>query len=714
MNRPSGILRGILLPLLTLLLLSVGGPSRAEEHQQETDSLRQLLTNLSGKERLDVLKRLTYLSQFSENSSYNRKCIIDFLIEAQRQHDLKAEGDARVSLIGYFFNRLILDSLVSEVPKQMEFFRKNGQWDRFYYAWRAKIEYYAFDQHYSLALHEAETMNRDAKERKDDYGMAYSNYCLGLVYENMGNHEEAIKAFKLCLEHKELDNRLARSAYFNTCEALAAQKEYVQLLLYADSYWKSIVASHPGWSAERLESTPQATSYYTFLAQAHTGVGHWDEAKKYLDKALPNAKKRTNQWHHMLCALTSYHLARENHAEALKYSEELLELSKEMKVEMRLSKAEELRSDALLAAGRYQEAAKLLKNIHERDRKNNSAEMQRQLTEMSTLFNVNELMLQGQLTRSRYITGFIAVLTLALFAYGLLLFRSDRRLKKAHHALQTAHTKLEDAYGKLEETTTAKERIESELRIARDIQMGLVPQTFPAFPDRTDIDLYAAIRPARMVGGDLYDYVIQNNHLYFCLGDVSGKGVPASLFMTVACNLFRITAGQLLPPDEMAERMNNALARNNENGMFVTMFIGVIDLSTGHMDFCNCGHNPPALIQGEQSTFIELEPNAPLGLWPGLNYDGQSIENIDGEPLFIYSDGLNEAENKEHAQFGDERLLATLDRHPFENAHKTIEEMLEEVDKHVAGAEPSDDLTILCLRVNIRQSAEAPASSPTA
>ena len=181
--------------------------------------------------------------------------------------------------------------------------------------------------------------------------------------------------------------------------------------------------------------------------------------------------------------------------------------------------------------------------------------------------------------------------------------------------------------------------------------------------------------------------------LYFALGDVSGKGVPASLFMAQATRLFHTLAKQQLPPAEMATRMNGELAEDNEQGMFITMFIGLLNLQTGHLDFCNAGHNPPVL----NGQFIDMIPNAPIGLWPGLDYEGEEVDDISGKPLFIYTDGLNEAENRQQEQFTDERLLQILQTTPFESAQQTVELIKAEVEQHRDGAEPNDDLTMLCI-----------------
>ena len=149
----------------------------------------------------------------------------------------------------------------------------------------------------------------------------------------------------------------------------------------------------------------------------------------------------------------------------------------------------------------------------------------------------------------------------------------------------------------LKQTTAQKASIEHELKVASDIQMAMVPRKFPAFPERDDIDLFAAMVPAKEVGGDLYDYFILDEQLYFCIGDVSGKGIPASLLMAVTRNLFRIIAQQGHTPESIAMQINSVLSRDNEQGMFVTMFIGQIDLKDGVLRYCNCGHNPPVIVR---------------------------------------------------------------------------------------------------------------------
>ena len=248
----------------------------------------------------------------------------------------------------------------------------------------------------------------------------------------------------------------------------------------------------------------------------------------------------------------------------------------------------------------------------------------------------------------------------------------------------------------LKQTTAQKASIESELKVASDIQMSMVPRIFPAFPNRPDIDLYASMTPAKEVGGDLYDFFVQDERLYFCVGDVSGKGIPASLFMAVTRNLFRIVAQQGRSPEEIATQINLILSHDNEQNMFVTMFIGCADLKTGHLDYCNCGHNAP-LIDGQ---FMKLQyTNRPIGIWEEGGFIGESIDDIRGRQMLIYTDGLNEAENPQKQLFGEHRLQELMAGALSLNSEQVIDMLQEAVERHRDGAAPNDDLTLLCLKL---------------
>ena len=323
------------------------------------------------------------------------------------------------------------------------------------------------------------------------------------------------------------------------------------------------------------------------------------------------------------------------------------------------------------------------------------------MAELATIYNTNEKEAEiarqrANMTKMLFISAssVMALILIFLVIYVFNRRKAAKRLHVAHTKLEEAHTKLKSAYDQLEVTTKAKERIESELRIARDIQKSMVPSTFPK---HAGMDIYASMHPAKEVGGDLYSYLLQGDELYFCVGDVSGKGVPASLFMAQATRLFSTLAAQHMMPAEIATRMNNALTENNEQGMFITMFMGLLDFKSGRLTFCNAGHNPPILGVDGHDHFMNMEPNAPLGLWSDIDYVGETIDNIKGKLLLVYTDGLNEAENRQQQQFGDDRLLDILNHHHFNSARHTIEYLEEEIEKHRDGAEPNDDLTMLCI-----------------
>ena len=323
--------------------------------------------------------------------------------------------------------------------------------------------------------------------------------------------------------------------------------------------------------------------------------------------------------------------------------------------------------------------------------------------ELATIYDTQQKEAQiarqrEEMTRIQMIAVVVALGLIVCFLFFYILNRrkASHRLKAAHAKLEEAHGQLKVAYDQLEDTTKAKERIESELRIARNIQATMVPSVFP---NREGLDLFASMTPAREVGGDLYDYLLLDDQLYFCVGDVSGKGVPASLFMAQAIRLFRSIAKQRHTPATIATRINNELTEDNEEGMFVTMFIGLVNLKTGRLDYCNAGHNPPVLGVDGNDRFMEVESNAPIGLWPELEYVGEYVETIKGQMLLVYSDGLNEAENRQQQQFGDDHLLDILNRQHFHSSKALIDHLNAEVVRHRDGAEPNDDLTMLSLMI---------------
>lgn len=269
------------------------------------------------------------------------------------------------------------------------------------------------------------------------------------------------------------------------------------------------------------------------------------------------------------------------------------------------------------------------------------------------------------------------------------------------HSFSEMQQSLVNYIEKIKSTSAEKASIERELYVARDIQMSMVPRVFPPFPEREDIDLFASMTPAKEVGGDLYDFFVENECLYFCIGDVSGKGVPASLFMAVTRNLFRVIAQQGNSPEEIAKSINHALSAENDQGMFVTMFVGKVNLKTGELTYCNCGHNPPVVCEpGKEARFLPMQyVNLALGTWDGFEFQGERIPDIREWKILLYTDGLNEAENPRYELFGNDRLIQLMNGVSQLDAEGIIQMLQEEVERHRSGASPNDDLTLLSLTV---------------
>ena len=252
----------------------------------------------------------------------------------------------------------------------------------------------------------------------------------------------------------------------------------------------------------------------------------------------------------------------------------------------------------------------------------------------------------------------------------------------------------------LKATTAQKASIESELKVAHDIQMSMLPKTFPPFPERNDVDVYGTLTPAKGVGGDLFDFYIRDERLFFCIGDVSGKGIPAALVMAMTRSLFRNISSYASQPASIVYALNNALSDSNDTSMFVTIFVGVLNLANGQLQYCNAGHNIPLLV-GRGVGTLPCESNVPVGIISGFKFSQQEIYVDPQTTIFLFTDGLNEAENATHGQFGDARIHEVAQRVLVEIQHQPLNiiyEMNEAVHNFVAGAEQSDDLTMLAIQ----------------
>ena len=251
---------------------------------------------------------------------------------------------------------------------------------------------------------------------------------------------------------------------------------------------------------------------------------------------------------------------------------------------------------------------------------------------------------------------------------------------------------------RLAEAQVREARIGSELHVARKIQREMLPKTWPPFPERGDLDIYGILEPAREVGGDLFDFFIRDEKLYFCIGDVSGKGIPSAMVMSVVRALFRTFSEKMSDPARIVEGLNAEACRGNESTMFVTFFLGILDLPTGHLRYCNAGHDHPVLLS-ERAELLDAKSNLPIGVFPDTRYEAQDCMVAPGITVFLYTDGLTEAKNLRRKAFSRERMLSVLEGFSGKaDSRALLEGVTASVRAFIGKAEQSDDLTMLAIR----------------
>jgi sigma-B regulation protein RsbU (phosphoserine phosphatase) len=278
--------------------------------------------------------------------------------------------------------------------------------------------------------------------------------------------------------------------------------------------------------------------------------------------------------------------------------------------------------------------------------------------------------------------------------------RSQDEVGKLTKAFSAMNSALKQYITNLTETTAAKERIQSELKLATDIQASLLPRIFPPFPDRADIELYALMEPAKEVGGDFYDFFFLDDHrICLVIGDVSDKGVPAALYMMVAKTLLKSEALRDASPAEILERVNSILALDNESSMFVTVFCAILDTDNGALSCANAGHLPPVFLKpGEAAVYHRFNPGFVLGPMPGISYQTEQLTLQPGDLFLLYTDGVNEAVDPDKNEFGEQRLLDCVNKTGAGQPEAIIHAIRTEVLQFANGAPQSDDITMLAIR----------------
>ena len=600
---------------------------------------------------------------------------LSFQLVAQ---DVRQELEKERVAMYRYYNTDSVDLFMTATERLMKLALETGDEKVFYTTWsnRAMYLFRKVSREQGLAM--AKELREYADKHDSKYGFYSATSISGTMLSSMGQNVLAEKHYLESVEyiHRYFPEESAAASLIGLAKICDNKHDYQKMIQYAEQ-----ALAEPNLNPIHR----QAALGYICIAIGHQQNGPDDVArfnKAYEEWAAQQKQTQTNGG---LMGVVRYYHEKVNgrYAEALKEAQKID------------SKANRLAytSEAYALLGDYKNAYNIVREYKRFSDSVNTVSVRKQASEYADQLGVARAENEAKdlrITNQRQLLVMLAVIALLVIVFlTIYLLRRRQQIKQ-----------LKTAYDQLEETTTAKERIESELRIARDIQMAMVPSTFPPFPERNDIDLYATMLPARAVGGDFYDFFLLGDRLYFCVGDVAGKGVPASMTMAVMVNLFRTIAKEGVLPTGIATRLNDALASNNENATFVTAFIGMIDLCSGRLDFCNAGHNPPIIINAQHSDYMPIESNVVIGLWPDYEFVGEHIDDIRHKPLLVYTDGVNEAENKLHEQFGEDRLLEIVKENRFENARRMVELVQSEIGKHVSGADSSDDKTLLCIHIS--------------
>jgi len=605
-----------------------------------------------------------------------------------------ADGDDRIAQLEKemyrYYSSSAIDSFMLITDQLIEACRKAGpsQERLFYKAWSNQAIYSFNRVNRTRGLELAQQIHDYAYQHDSKFGLYTSTYALATMSSTLRHFAQAEHEFTEAInyQHRFFPDESAAAPYLGMAKIYVNLKKPEKVLD----------------CARKALAEPNVIMQHKLSAWSHICIAYNDEkySRDDFNRAYAEREKLKHDIGHddNFGPVVNFYHAMKNgrYAEALDIATNIQ------------GGADRLGfiSEAYASLGDYRQAYLYrMRHMEYRDSVN-TAEVQKMSYEYATQIDVTRAENEAKdLRLSKLDLQIQAAMVIFLITLAFFIFYYFRRRKQMQE--------LRHAYNQLADTTTAKERIDSELRIARNIQMSMVPQTFPAFPDRRDIDLHAAIVPAKEVGGDLYDFFLQDDRLCFCVGDVSGKGIPASLTMAVAVNLFRTVAKEGFSPEVIATKLNDTMSANNENAVFVTMFIGIIDLKTGNLDYCNCGHNSPVYGERRMHTsqtvfrFLDVESNVPIGLWPNYTFVGGHLDDIRGSSLFVYTDGVNEAENRLQEQFGEKRMLRVLrestqpfgERTPKTRSHFLIDEMKCALDAFVDGAEQSDDLTMLCISI---------------
>lgn len=550
---------------------------------------------------------------------------------------------------------------------------KEGEEEQFYNAWNQQITYALNNVGTSEAIRMIKEMRDDVEEHDSKYGFYLVTFLNAHIAKNLGMNERAGQLVQQAITYRKryLPNmKPTLQRYFFLARLYGDRHQGDKVIHILDS-----ALQLKGWTKE------EEVILWSLKCNAVTHQEKVDTAKffRYYEQMHEVIKKNGYQGNAAIFTECHYAEYRHDYPRLMTLAQSIADKGERLRYKI----------TAYDKLGRKHEALDSLKVYSNWIRHQYSDEV-RKLAEISVLElessraenEAETLRLTNQrMILTVIISGFI-ILTLILALY------IRRRLIQIRQ--------LRVAYDQLESVTAQKERIESELRISREIQMSMVPANFSVCPD---IDIYASMTPAKAVGGDLYDFFIIDDLFYFCIGDVSGKGVPAALFMAVTKSLFRAYSSEERMPDHIVSRMNLTQSENNKKHMFVTLFVGILDLKSGLLRYCNAGHEAPLIIDNEVHE-LPVIPNLPVGALRRATYQMQTAVVEPHSTILLYTDGLSEAMDADQQLYGRDRIVEEVQQacQAGQYAPKTvIEQLTQSVHVFVGDTEQSDDITMLAL-----------------
>jgi len=578
-------------------------------------------------------------------------------------------------------NKDSTDVFMSVSERLKTILKKEGDEELFYKAWYSQITY-VFDNISSSDALDMTGEIRDYAENNDSkYGFFIVSILNAHIAKDMGMSERAEELLLGAIDYKRRylpKMKPMTQVYYHLARIYEGEHKGEKIIQLIDE-----ALNQKGWSGEDY-TVLWSIKCNAVACMEPVDTMRFMEYHKQLHDIISQNGYSGNTVAYTECYYAQY---TNNYTQLLTLAQKIIDKGDRLKFKIA----------ALDGLDRNQEAIDSFRVYKAWTDKQFNAET-RKMTEMSVLEleaaraenEVDTLRLTNQRMMLIAIVCGLVMFSIFLAIY---LYRRQRQMRQ----LGLAYDKLEEAYDQLEKVTTQKERIESELRIARNIQLSMVPSVFPELPE---MEIYASMTPAKAVGGDLYDFFVRDNQLFFCIGDVSGKGVPAALFMMMTKSLFRAYSSEESMPERIVTQMNNIICENNKNHMFVTLLVGVLDLESGLLRYCNAGHEPPIVINKE-ACFLSLHHIFPVGFFPDTVYVMQEVVIEPDTTILLYTDGVNEAMNAKEEMYGFERILDEVN-HTIKTCHLTtialIDRLTQSVNNFVGDTEQSDDLTMLAIR----------------